>query len=70
MLQVRFVWGQDAVEVVVSHHRQGGIPSVQAAIASSPERELSTRILDTLVDEYELEDASGTARAWLRIRRA
>jgi serine/threonine-protein kinase RsbW len=70
VLLVRFAWGQDAVEVVVSHHRQGGTPSAQAAMSSSPERELSTRILETLVDEYGLDDASGTARAWLRVRRA
>jgi serine/threonine-protein kinase RsbW len=70
MLQVTFAWGQDAVEVAVSNHRQQGAPSIHAAMSSSPERELSTRILETLVDEYGLEDASGTARAWLRVRRA
>jgi serine/threonine-protein kinase RsbW len=70
MLQVRFAWGQDAVEVVVSHHGQEGAPSLRAAMSSSPERELSIRILETLVDEYGLDDASGTAQAWLRVRRA
>ena len=67
-LEVCFAWGEDTVEVVARHHRQRE-PSGSAARSRATEEELSTRILDTLVDEYGVEHGSSTPQAWLRVRR-
>jgi serine/threonine-protein kinase RsbW len=68
-LWVRFAWGEDVVEVMASHHRTTGEPSRSTARSTSTEQELSTRILDTLVDEYGVEQGPGAPQAWLRVRR-
>lgn len=68
-LQVRFTWGEDVVEVMASHHRNAGEPARSSTRSTSTEQELSTRILDTLVDEYGVEQGPGTPQAWLRVRR-
>ncbi|MBO0715311.1 MAG: ATP-binding protein [Acidimicrobiales bacterium] len=67
-LQVRFGWSEDIVEVMATYHPRGA-PSHSPARSRMTEQELSTRILDTLVDEYGLEQARGTPQAWLRVRR-
>lgn len=68
-LRVRFGWGEDVIEVMASYHSRRGAPSYSPAGSRMTEQDLSTRILDTLVDEYGLEQATGTPEAWLRVRR-
>lgn len=68
-LQVSFAWGEDVVEVNASyHHRQEGATG-SGDRSRSTEQELSTRILETLADEYGVEQGAGTPQAWLRVRR-
>jgi anti-sigma regulatory factor (Ser/Thr protein kinase) len=68
-LQLAFAWSDETVEVVASHVLGPGAPA-GAAGRTQPDEELSSRILDALVDEHGVEDSSGTPRAWLRVRRA
>lgn len=68
-LQLAFAWSDDTVEVVASHVLGPGAPAGGAG-RRQPDEDLSSRILDALVDEHGIEDSSGTPRAWLRVRRA
>jgi anti-sigma regulatory factor (Ser/Thr protein kinase) len=69
-LELTFGWSDDTVEVVACHALGPGASSRVAEGRRQPDEELSSRILDALVDEHGVEDSSGTARAWLRVRRA
>jgi anti-sigma regulatory factor (Ser/Thr protein kinase) len=69
-LQLAFAWTDDMVEVVASHVLGPGAAPLDARGRRQPDEELSSRILDTLVDEHGVEDSSGATRAWLRVRRA
>jgi anti-sigma regulatory factor (Ser/Thr protein kinase) len=68
-LHLAFAWSDDTVEVVASHVLGPGAP-VGAAGRTQPDEELSSMILDALVDEHGIEESSGSPRAWLRVRRA
>jgi serine/threonine-protein kinase RsbW len=68
-LRLTFAWGDDVVEVIASHLGRTSEPPSPPANSSSTEQQLSARILDTLVDEYQLEQGSGTPHAWFRVER-
>lgn len=69
-LELEFGWADDTVEVVACHALGPGASSPGAEDRRQPDEELSSRILDALVDEHGVEDSSGTPKAWLRVRRA
>jgi anti-sigma regulatory factor (Ser/Thr protein kinase) len=68
-LQLAYAWSDDTVEVVAAHVLGPGAPAGTAG-RRQPDEELSSMILDALVDEHGVEDSSGTPKAWLRVRRA
>lgn len=68
-LQLLFKWSEDSVEVVGVYQRddgERGRPELSIAQAAN---ELSSRILDALVDEHGADVVAGCPRAWLRMRR-
>jgi hypothetical protein len=69
-IELAFGWTDDMLEVIASHVLgPRGLP-LAAVDRWQPDQELSSRILDTLVDEHGVENSSGVPRAWLRVRRA
>lgn len=69
-LQLVFAWSDDTVEVMASQELGSGRSAAGRAARRQPDEELSSRVLDALVDEHGVEDSSGVPRAWLRMRRA
>jgi hypothetical protein len=68
-LQLLFKWSDDAIEVV-GVYEPGGDGSRRGSLGLvQPANELSTRILDALVDEHGADVVAGCRRAWLRMRR-
>lgn len=69
-LELVFAWNDDTVEVRASRVPGSQGPTAAGTGRRQPDEELSSRILDTLVDEHGVDDSSGVPRAWLRMRRA
>jgi len=68
-LQLLFQWSEDTVEVVGLYQRAEGEQGRPDLSVAQPANELSSRILDALVDEHGADVVAGCPRAWLRMRR-
>lgn len=68
-LHLLFKWGHDTVEVVCLYQRDEDEDARPDLAIAQPANELSSRILDALVDEHGADVATGSPRAWLRMRR-
>ncbi len=68
-MQLLFKWTEHAIEVVgvyESDHAERRPPDLSPSNATN---ELSSRILEALVDEHGVDVVGGCPRAWLRMRR-
>ena len=68
-LELLFKWSDDTVEVVGVHQREDAERSRPDLTVARAADELSSRILDALVDEHGADVVGGCPRAWLRMRR-
>jgi hypothetical protein len=68
-LQLLFKWGEDAIEVVGIYEPNQEERPRRDIGPGKPANELSSRILEALVDDHGADVVGGCPRAWLRMRR-